>query len=208
MISAGHRRENELKYLWGTEELSSIEQPRTDFRGVLVMSAETGVSKLVHKSVPMFYLKQLLSAIICLSFGVFTILCALGGQSIRYIQPKCMVEAENAGSYSESNGCSSILEEKQFELLSSVTNLTLIGVNGQIFYAIARNLTKWENHRTHSEVQNSLVAKNFVFQFINSMRIYTPLALHTAVALLCIAAFCESPPALNSACASNVVYCV
>eukprot|EP01051_Picozoa_sp_SAG22_P009632 SAG22_NODE_815_length_7037_cov_6.192130_5_plen_482_part_00 len=40
--------------------------------------------------------------------------------------------------------------------------------DAQLFYAIARQLTRWENHRTQSEVENSLVAKNFAFQFINN----------------------------------------
>eukprot|EP01051_Picozoa_sp_SAG22_P020412 SAG22_NODE_4119_length_1379_cov_1.209375_2_plen_232_part_01 len=42
------------------------------------------------------------------------------------------------------------------------------GINGQVFYALARKLTNWENHRTQSEVENALVMKNFVFQFINN----------------------------------------
>ena len=33
---------------------------------------------------------------------------------------------------------------------------------------ITDKLTEFENHRTHPEAQNSLVVKNFVFQFLNN----------------------------------------
>jgi hypothetical protein len=29
-------------------------------------------------------------------------------------------------------------------------------------------LTRWENHRTQSDVDNAIIAKNFVFQFLNN----------------------------------------
>ena len=84
----------------------------------------------------------------------------------------------------ELTGLTGLLEERKYQLLSSALNLIIIGINGQIFYAIARKLTNWENHRTQSEVENGLVAKNFAFQFINNYFVL----------------FCQDPRSAMSSC--------
>ena len=33
---------------------------------------------------------------------------------------------------------------------------------------LARKLNRWENHRTNADFDNSLVVKNFMFQFFNN----------------------------------------
>jgi hypothetical protein len=38
----------------------------------------------------------------------------------------------------------------------------------QLFERLAVRMSKWENHRTQSQFDNSLVAKNFMFQFVNN----------------------------------------
>ena len=37
-----------------------------------------------------------------------------------------------------------------------------------IYRKVAKRLTEWENHRTQSEFEHSLIVKNFIFQFVNS----------------------------------------
>eukprot|EP01043_Picozoa_sp_COSAG02_P048445 COSAG02_NODE_4759_length_5019_cov_3.090650_2_plen_465_part_00 len=44
----------------------------------------------------------------------------------------------------------------------------IIGIYGQLFERFAMACTNWENHRTQSEFDNALVAKNFLFQFVNN----------------------------------------
>ena len=44
------RRENELQFLWGTEELETTEEPRTNFKGILKVNRETEREQLVHPS--------------------------------------------------------------------------------------------------------------------------------------------------------------
>jgi hypothetical protein len=36
------------------------------------------------------------------------------------------------------------------------------------YEVIARHLTEWENHRTPTEFEDSIISKNFMFQFINN----------------------------------------
>ena len=45
-LEAWHRRENELRFVWGTEHLSTIETPRPEFVGVTKANLETGRSYL------------------------------------------------------------------------------------------------------------------------------------------------------------------
>ena len=60
------------------------------------------------------------------------------------------------------------LQWMKFKLMSSFFNLMIIGVYGQLFERFAVKSSEWENHRTPSAYDNALVAKNFMFQFINN----------------------------------------
>ena len=59
-------------------------------------------------------------------------------------------------------------QQKKWQLLSSLLNLLVIQLFGLVYEMITDKLTEFENHRTHPEAQNSLVVKNFVFQFLNN----------------------------------------
>eukprot|EP01043_Picozoa_sp_COSAG02_P026908 COSAG02_NODE_1564_length_11912_cov_7.524676_2_plen_1114_part_00 len=151
-LEAWHRRENELRFLWGTEYLSTIELPRPEFVGITKSNPETGrsylaVAKPVHAA-----LKQLASAFVVIIFVAFTILSALAAQMVGYAEP-------------DGEG---LFEEQKYKLVSAALNLTIIGVYGTIFEALAERLTVWENHRTQTQFDNQLIAKNFVFQFVNN----------------------------------------
>jgi len=52
--------------------------------------------------------------------------------------------------------------------LSSFLNLLIIQSFGQIYEFITAKLNEMENHRSSAEWQNSLVVKNFAFQFVNN----------------------------------------
>ena len=118
-----------------------------------------------------YYLKQLVSALVILVFIAFTISCALGAQMIRYIDShnsqgvpcitantpctlgglteQGLIDCDLDGQF----GDCSILQTKKYQLIGSVVNLSLIGIMGQIFLAVADALTAWKNHRTTSEVK-------------------------------------------------------
>jgi hypothetical protein len=137
-LEAWHRRENELRFLWGTEYLSTIEQPRPDFVGVTKSNPETGRSYLAVSNPVQAALKQLFSAVAVLLFVAFTILSALAAQMVGYAEP------DGEGFF----------EEQKYKLISAALNLTIIGVYGTVFEALADKLTVWENHRTQTQFDN------------------------------------------------------
>ncbi|CAL8400741.1 unnamed protein product, partial [Boreogadus saida] len=49
----------------------------------------------------------------------------------------------------------------------SLVNLGLILLMGQVYTALAEQLTKWEMHRTQTEYEDAFTFKVFVFQFVN-----------------------------------------
>ena len=146
-IEAWARRETEHRFCWGTENLKNIEKPRPKFVGQILINPETGNQSLEHKSPFMYYMKQMVGWTIVMLFIIFTILCALAAQMVRYLE---VDDPDNA----------SALQKNKFKLMSSVLNLAIIGLYGQLFLAIGAGLTRWENHRTQSEVDNAIVGNN------------------------------------------------
>jgi len=53
-------------------------------------------------------------------------------------------------------------------IITSVINAVQIQVLNFIYALVANQLNNWENHRTQSDWENALIAKTFLFKFINS----------------------------------------
>ena len=53
-------------------------------------------------------------------------------------------------------------------IIAASLNTIFIGVFNVIYRHLGILLTDWENHRTESEYENSLILKNSIFQFVNS----------------------------------------
>mmetsp|Transcript_20824 Transcript_20824/g.53741 ORF Transcript_20824/g.53741 Transcript_20824/m.53741 type:complete len:693 (-) Transcript_20824:468-2546(-) len=54
------------------------------------------------------------------------------------------------------------------KVLGGIVNGIVIAIFNAIYKKVATTLTKWENHRTMSSFETSLVIKSFLFQFVNS----------------------------------------
>ena len=65
----------------------------------------------------------------------------------------------------------SVWDQQKWGLLSAFLNLLIIQVFGRIYEAVAVTLNNWENHRTETEYEDSLIIKNFAFQ-VSYHRIY------------------------------------
>jgi hypothetical protein len=223
-IESWNRTENELRFLWGTESLSQIEEPRPSFIGELHTNPETGKQVLEVKSPATQAMKLVATSFICMLFILFTIGSAITAQMVRYIAVGTCRPVDGEGEFSPTGqilsddctgavllserectdtlmtdaectalldtcdcanvqleicdaapplGCSyeppsSIWEQKRFEIISSLLNLSIIGIYGLMFESLAEVMTEWENHRTQSEFDNSRVLKNFLFQFVNN----------------------------------------
>ncbi|CAM4679351.1 unnamed protein product [Leuciscus chuanchicus] len=50
---------------------------------------------------------------------------------------------------------------------STLVNLALILLMGQVYTALAEQLTKWEMHRTQTQYEDAFTFKVFIFQFVN-----------------------------------------
>jgi hypothetical protein len=53
-------------------------------------------------------------------------------------------------------------------IIASIANAVQIQVMNMIYGDVAIKLTNFENHRTDTEYEDSLIGKTFVFQFVNS----------------------------------------
>eukprot|EP01050_Picozoa_sp_SAG11_P003439 SAG11_NODE_193_length_12862_cov_7.128888_15_plen_78_part_00 len=62
----------------------------------------------------------------------------------------------------------SLWDQQKWKLLSAGANLLLIVVAGIVYELIAEKLNNFENYRTETEYQDGLIAKNFLFQFVNN----------------------------------------
>ena len=58
--------------------------------------------------------------------------------------------------------------EQTSGVVAALLNLVFIVTFNAIYRKVAELLTDWENHRTESEYENSLIVKSFCFQFVNS----------------------------------------
>jgi|EP01046_Picozoa_sp_COSAG06_P012677 hypothetical protein len=176
-LSTWGRRENELRYLWGTDGLSHKEEPRLAFEGEVVYNPDTGRTFKVPGSMWRHRGKRVVSVLVVLFMMTATIAAATLATLLRYIEDDetklFSDDASSSGNDNEDKLAKYNFIEKQWAhkkylVLSAIVNLAIIVVFGWIFERIAEVLTKYENHRTESDYANSLVVKNFCFQFVNN----------------------------------------
>jgi hypothetical protein len=60
------------------------------------------------------------------------------------------------------------IQETFGSIIAGMINSIVIMVFSTAYRKVATILTDWENHRTESEYENSMIVKNFIFQFVNS----------------------------------------
>ena len=156
-------RELELEFLWASgfgDETHQSSPVRAQFNGAVETNVETGSETLIHKSALHYLLKRLMSGFIIFLWVVVTAFSAYQALYIR-IQYKCQDSEQPSGK------CS-FWETAKPELLSAGANLTVIVGFGAIYKEVAEKLNDWENHRTEEDYDDSLVAKQFIFQFFNN----------------------------------------
>eukprot|EP01048_Picozoa_sp_COSAG05_P010916 COSAG05_NODE_992_length_6265_cov_7.908693_1_plen_1089_part_00 len=157
-LSSWTRRENELKFLWGADGYESKEQPRAEFIGRHVVNPETNRDDVVYDKQLWRVLQLTLSTCGSMIFIGFTIYCAVEATLIK----------DNNKLTPEQAKMATLWERNKYKVYSSLANLMIIGVFGQLYEFIAEKLTRWENHRTQTEFEDSIISKNFGFQFVNN----------------------------------------
>jgi len=58
--------------------------------------------------------------------------------------------------------------DKSYAIAASIVNAVAIIILNMVYFKIAVALNNWENHRTDTDYEDALIAKTFVFQFVNS----------------------------------------
>jgi hypothetical protein len=147
-------------YLWDTFGFEEAEQARPEFYGVThdpitgeemrnPISGEVEVSYQPFKR----YIKY--------ASGAVGILCALGVvvmSVIGIMVYKLFV----------SRAVAQHLYDDSLLTTPGIINAVVIGILNVLYGYLARGLNDWENHRTQTDYDDQLIAKTFLFQFINS----------------------------------------
>jgi len=147
------RKESRYAMMWGMSGFESEEQDRPQFEGVTMASPVTGQDYLYfprrESSKRRAYSLSIISAFIALVVAVVGSIFIL----------KLVLSRIKALTY----------EGTQLGgIIAAIANAIQIQVMNIIYGGVAIKLTNYENHRTDTAYEDSLIGKTFVFQFVNS----------------------------------------
>jgi hypothetical protein len=147
MLEFWKRKEKLTALSWGMIDFEKSEVSRPEFRGTMTQSLIDGKQILFFSDKqrqPLVYQSMIIiSCMICLVVGVVISI---------YIIRNAL--AKSIGS--------------QAQLVASSANALQIQVFNFLYSLLADYLTERENHRTDTEFEDSMIAKTFLFQFVNS----------------------------------------
>ncbi|XP_030753800.1 anoctamin-10 [Sitophilus oryzae] len=143
------RKSNSLAYNWGTIGMTSLDEPRPGFRGVMGVDAVTG--KVCPQS-PRFmttlkmYLVSLPIVAVCMVLAFYLMLISFWVEEYmkEYVDP-----------------------DGWLIMIPSVVYSLLVTIVSAYFRDFATYLTEWENHRTQSQFERHRVTKLVLFEFVN-----------------------------------------
>ncbi|CAH1183687.1 unnamed protein product [Phaedon cochleariae] len=149
VLEIWRRNSNELAFKWGTIGMTSMDEPRPNFKGAMGYDAITGkiqpqsprymtYVKMYAVSLPIVFICMLLAFVIMMvSFWVEDYL----KQNEEYIQ---------------------------FVSLPSIIYSVVVLIMNIYYRSLATYLTEWENHRTQSQYDRHRVTKLVLFEFVNN----------------------------------------
>jgi anoctamin-10/anoctamin-7 len=153
---------------WGTVDFEEDEPERPQFHGTIIKSYIDGTDiKYFPPTKKSFLIAQSVTSVASL------ILLVIGCVTSIYILRFHL--------YSSIGSNASIV--------ASAINSVQITILNMVYGIVATHLTQRENHRTDTEYEDSLIAKTFVFQFVNSYASFYYLAF--------IAPYLPRPPQLS-----------
>jgi len=148
MLEYWKRREFSLQLAWGTSDLELLDVVRPEFIGTEIRSYVDG-SKYIY-----FPPSEHRCLVLQSSLAITAIILLLLGLVVGIYVARYNLYDHIGGSNAQ--------------ILASLMNSTLIAVANPLYYSFAIYLTGLENQRTDAAFYNAMVAKLFVFQFINS----------------------------------------
>ncbi|CAE7662482.1 Ano6, partial [Symbiodinium microadriaticum] len=147
------RKESTHAMMWGTSGFEAEEQDRPQFEGVITPSPITGKphlyfsrgEKAKRASYSMVVILAFIAAVIAVVGSIFYLKLVLSRiKSLAY-----------AGTHLGG-------------IIAALANAIQIQVMNLIYGGVAIRLTDFENHRTDTAYEDSLIGKTFVFMFVNS----------------------------------------
>ncbi|KAJ3438995.1 ngep-related [Anaeramoeba flamelloides] len=151
LIELWKRRSNTLAYHWDMLDFHKIEQIRPEFKGIRQRSEITG-KKQIYYPVWIRRVKMAISYFIVVCFMTAAAAAAIG---INYKK----LSTPNKEDYNPSMG--TVIG------LGAACGASIFVLNF-IFKKIGPRLVDWENHKTDSEHEDSLILKFFMFQALNN----------------------------------------
>lgn len=143
------RREAKYRVRWGTSKFQEKEQTRPEFYGEWEPSPITGqlmetfpaIKRIVRAMCSQTVVWTLIGVVIAAVVGVFFFRKVLQQDGVN----------QATATY-----------------VSAILNAVQIQVLNQVYGRAAVFMNNFENHRTDSDYENALIAKNFLFKFVNS----------------------------------------
>ncbi|XP_018568866.1 anoctamin-10 isoform X2 [Anoplophora glabripennis] len=144
------RNGNELAFKWGTIGMTSMDEPRPNFRGAMGIDAITGK---IQPQAPryMTYIKMYAVSI------PIVLMCMVGA----FIVMLFSFWAEDYIKQSDE-------ETQRYIMLPSVIYSIVVFIMNTYYRRLATFLTEWENHRTQSQYERHRVTKLVLFEFVNN----------------------------------------
>ncbi|XP_014249776.1 anoctamin-10 [Cimex lectularius] len=145
-----NRKCSELAYVWGTISMTSFDEPRPNFMGVMGVDVVTG--KLLPQA-PRFktHLKMY-----CVSLPL-VVLCMIGAFGVMLF------------SFWVEDLLKQIPSIPQWVVYApSVVYAVVVVLMNLVYRRFATFLTEWENHRTQSQYDRHRVTKLVLFEFVNN----------------------------------------
>lgn len=150
------RRESKLSMLWGMDGVEEREEIRPQYRGTWIWSFIDGQPMKWADPKRNFRMRLLSKAT-----NLLAILVVLGAVTGMFFLSHFLTTGSRESSLK-------IGGTEIGATLAALVNATQIQIMNLVYGTLAKYMTKWENHRTDTEFEDALIAKTFVFQFVNS----------------------------------------
>jgi anoctamin-10/anoctamin-7 len=151
MLEFWKRKEVVTAYRWGMEGFEQKQLDRPEFKG----DGNGTIKSFIDGSDILYFPPQQQAILMCQSFTAIGSLATvvLGAVIAIYVIRRVMYDT-SVGTYSST--------------VASILNSVQITMFNIIYSKLADSLTERENHRTDTTFEDSMIAKLFLFQFVNS----------------------------------------
>lgn len=139
-----HRRENELRFLWGTEGLADNQTPRMEFQGKLDVNKVTGRETIIEKGWARGFARKAFSWTIVMLMMVLTVASALTAEALNTNKKSWYVKFDvNKDSYLDTVELHAL-----FDALRPVSSVAISPVQEEALLANWFNGTLWDRDAT------------------------------------------------------------